>query len=650
MEFELQNSGLEESPGAAGSRYSTPEYKNMMNVFENCLKTVQKPARYIGNEFNSVHKVFSGNLRDDPDGLMSFAFCFPDVYEVGMSHLGMKILYHMLNEREDTVCERVFAPWDDMEQKMRENGIPLLSMESRIPVRDFDMIGFTLQYEMSYSNIVNMLELAGVPLRTCERGEDDPFVCCGGPCAYHAEPLSNLVDFFILGEGEEVNNEIMDEYREWKLSGGKNREEYLERIAKIEGIYVPSFYDVKFGEDNTIKSFEPNRPGVPKQVRKRIIKDLDNTYISEKLIVPFMETVHDRIMLEIFRGCIRGCRFCQAGYIYRPVRERSVDRLVGVADNCIKNTGYEEMSMSSLSTSDYTHLHELTDRLLDITVDKRINLSLPSLRVDNFSMELMEKVQKVKKSGLTFAPEAGTQRLRDVINKNVLESDLIRTSKIAFSGGYNRIKLYFMLGLPTETYDDVLGIAELARKVVDAFYSVPAEERKGRSVTVTVSTSFFVPKPFTPFQWEPQNRISDMEDKARYLKENIKSKKITYNWHASDVSYLEEVFAKGDRRLGEVLITAQELGCKFDGWTDFFDYDKWMKAFELNGIDPDFYALRRIPYDEILPWDYADIGVPKSYFIKEHKKAYEEITTLSCREECSGCGAASFGGGVCFEK
>ena len=608
---------------------------------EKCLKRVQKPARYIGNEFNSVHKEHTADM-------MSVAFCFPDVYEVGMSHLGMKILYHMLNDREDVVCERVFAPWDDMEKELRSEGIPLLSMESALPVRSFNMVAFTLQYEMSYSNIVNMLDLAEIPLRTSERSLDDPFVCCGGPCAYHAEPLSDLVDFFLLGEGEEMNSEIMDVYKQWRGSG-RSREEYLEEIAKIQGVYVPSFYDVKYNEDNTIASFEPNRPGIPKQVKKRIIKDLDNTYIPEKLIVPFMETVHDRIMLEIFRGCIRGCRFCQAGYIYRPVRERSVERLLKVAENSIKATGYEEMSMSSLSTSDYTKLFELTDGLLALTVDKKINLSLPSLRVDNFSMELMEKVQKVKKSGLTFAPEAGTQRLRDVINKNVLEEDLIRTAKIAFSGGYNRIKLYFMLGLPTETNEDVLGIGELAQKVIDAFYELPKEVRKGRSVSVTVSTSFFVPKPFTPFQWEPQNKISDMDEKAHMLNQSITNKKIIYNWHSTDVSFLEEVFAKGDRRLGEVLITAQSLGCKFDGWSDFFDYDKWMEAFRLNGIDPAFYAHRRISHDEILPWGYAAIGVSKEFFIKEHERAYRGETTPSCREKCMGCGAARFGGGVCCE-
>lgn len=610
--------------------------------FEACLKRVQKPARYIGNEFNSVHK-------DKTEEMMSFAFCFPDVYEVGMSHLGIKILYHLMNEWDDMVCERVFAPWDDMEAEMEKANIPLLTLESYTPVKEFDMVGFTLQYEMSYSNIVNMLRLAGIPLRTREREVGDPFICCGGPCAYHAEPLSDLVDFFILGEGEEVMREIADEYQKWKNSG-KTRVEYLEAIAKIEGIYVPSFYDVEYNDDNTIKSFEPNRECAPKKVRKRIMRNFDDAYIPEKLIVSFTETVHDRIMLELFRGCIRGCRFCQAGYIYRPVRERSVDRLLEAAKKTIDATGYEEMTLSSLSTSDYTCLFGLIDELLKITVDKRINLSLPSLRVDNFSMELMEKVQKVKKSGLTFAPEAGTQRLRDVINKNVKEEELIRTSSIAFEGGYNRIKLYFMMGLPTETDEDVLGIGDLAEKVIDSFYRVAPEKRKGRAVTVTVSTSLFVPKPFTPFQWEPQNSIEELERKASMLSKSITNRKIVYNWHSSKVSFLEAVFAKGDRRLGEVLISAVELGCKFDGWTDFFDYEKWIEAFKANGIDPEFYAYRKIGYDEILPWDYADIGVNKEFFIAEHKRAYEEKTTPSCRENCAACGAASFGGGVCFEQ
>lgn len=609
--------------------------------FEAALKRIQKPGRYVGNEFNSVHK-------ENFSELIKFAFCFPDVYEVGMSHLGMKILYHMMNERKDTVCERVFAPWVDMEEELRRENIPLLSMESHIPVSEFDIVGFTLQYEMSYSNIINMLDLAGIPLKSADRGEGMPFVCAGGPCAYNGEPLADIVDFFILGEGEEVNNEILDVYKEWKASGEK-REQYLERIAKLEGVYVPAFYTVEYNDDNTIKSVLPNREGVPAKIRKRIVKELDDSYILDKMIVPFMDIVHDRITLEVFRGCIRGCRFCQAGYLYRPVREHSVDKLVETAQKLIDNTGYEEMSLSSLSTSDYTCLQELIDRLLPITVDKRINLSLPSLRVDNFSMELMEKVQAVKKSGLTFAPEAGTQRLRDVINKNVLEEDLLRTAGIAFDGGYNRIKLYFMIGLPTETMEDVEGIAELAEKVIGVFYQIPKEIRKGRSVTITVSTSSFVPKPFTPFQWEPQNRMETLVEKQNFLKNRIKTRNISYNWHQSHVSFLEAVFAKGDRRLGDVLIAAQKKGCRFDGWDEHFSYEKWLEAFSECGVDPEFYAYRKIDHSEMLPWDHIDIGVSKAFLMKEHDKAYEEKTTSSCREGCAGCGAASFGGGVCFE-
>ncbi len=609
--------------------------------FEACLKKVQKPARYIGNEFNSVHK-------EKTEGMVSFAFCFPDVYEVGMSHLGMKILYHMLNNREDTVCERVFAPWVDMEEELRLNNIPLLSLESHTEVCKFDIVGFTLQYEMSFSNVINMLDMAKIPLKAKDRGENDTFVCAGGPCAYNGEPLADVIDFFILGEGEEVNNEVIDAYKEWKAEKC-GRIKFLEKLAQIEGIYVPQFYDIEYNNDNTVKSITPNREGVPEKIKKRIVKELDDTYILDKMIVPFMDIVHDRMTLELFRGCIRGCRFCQAGYLYRPVRQHSVEKLVDAAKKMIASTGYEEMSLSSLSTSDYTDLHMLIDELLKLTVEKRINLSLPSLRVDNFSMELMEKVQTVKKSGLTFAPEAGTQRLRDVINKNVLESDLLRTSRIAFEGGYNRIKLYFMIGLPTETDEDVIGIAELAQKVVDVFYAIPKEIRKGRQLTVTVSTSSFVPKPFTPFQWEPQNRIDTLVEKQKLLKEHIKTKSISYNWHQSHVSFLEAVFAKGDRRLCDVLISAQKKGCRFDGWDEHFAYDKWLEAFQDCGIDPEFYAYRKIEHSEVLPWEHIDIGVSKQHLIKEHELAYAEKTTPSCREKCSGCGATKFGGGVCFE-
>ncbi len=614
---------------------------NYNTKFEACLKKVQKPARYIGNEFNSVHK-------EKTDDMVSFAFCFPDVYEVGMSHLGMKILYHMLNDREDTVCERVFAPWVDMEEELRSNNIPLLTLESHSAVCEFDIVGFTLQYEMSFSNVINMLDMAHIPLKAKDRGENDPFVCAGGPCAYNGEPLADVIDFFVLGEGEEVNNEIIDAYKEWKTEGG-SRLDFLTKIAKIEGVYVPQFYDVEYNDDNTVKSIKPNCEDVPEKVKKRIVKELDDTYILDRMIVPFMDIVHDRMTLELFRGCIRGCRFCQAGYLYRPVRQHSVEKLVDAAKKMIASTGYEEMSLSSLSTSDYTDLHLLIDELLKLTVEKRINLSLPSLRVDNFSMELMEKVQTVKKSGLTFAPEAGTQRLRDVINKNVLESDLLRTSRIAFEGGYNRIKLYFMIGLPTETAEDVIGIAELAQKVVDVFYQIPKEIRKGRQLTVTVSTSSFVPKPFTPFQWEPQDKIDTLIEKQKLLKEHIKTKSISYNWHQSHVSFLEAVFAKGDRRLCDVLIAAQKKGCRFDGWDEHFDYEKWLEAFSDCEIDPEFYAYRKIEHTEILPWEHIDIGVSKKHLIREHQLAYDEKTTPSCRENCSGCGAAKFGGGVCFE-
>lgn len=609
--------------------------------YEKLLKKIQKPSRYTGNEFNSVHKKTNKDM-------MTFAFCFPDVYEVGMSHLGMKILYHMLNERKDTYCERVFAPWPDMEDLMKENNIPLLSMESHTPISDFDMVGFTLQYEMSYSNVVNMLLLGRIPLKSSERSAKDPFVCAGGPCAYNGEPIADIIDFFILGEGEEINNEIMDVYKKWRGTSD-DRTSFLEEISKIEGIYVPSFYDVSYNTDGTINSIIPNRPGVPKSVKKRIISDLDSCYIPDKLIVPFMDIIHDRIMLEVFRGCIRGCRFCQAGYLYRPVRERSVEKLTEVASDCIKNTGYEEMSLSSLSTSDYRELQKLVDNLLEITVDKRINLSLPSLRVDNFSMELMEKVQKVKKSGLTFAPEAGSQRLRDVINKNVLEEDLLRTAEIAFRGGYDRIKLYFMIGLPTETDEDIRAIAELSEKVINVFYEIPKEERRGRNVSITISTSSFVPKPFTPFQWEPQNSMAELVRKQQFLKEQIKSRKIIYNWHQSEVSYLEAVFAKGDRRLSDVIVSAVKSGCRFDGWGEYFDFEKWMDAFKENNINPEFYAYRKISHDEVLPWDHIKTGVTKQFLVNEHEKAYKAITTPSCREKCSGCGATEFGGGVCFE-
>ncbi len=604
------------------------------------LKSVEKPSRYTGNEWNSIKKdPLKVNIR--------FAFCFPDTYEIGMSHLGMKILYHLLNERQDCYCERVFAPWTDMESKMRENNIPLYALESRDPIKNFDFVGFTLQYEMSFSNILNMLDLAGVPILSKERGEGDPFVCAGGPCAYNPEPLADIVDFYMMGEGEEIINEVMDVYGQWKNSG-KSRLDFLEEIVKIEGIYVPSLYEFTYNSDGTIKEFLPLKPDYPTKIKKRIIKDMDKVYFPEKIVVPYTDIVHDRIMLEIFRGCTRGCRFCQAGFIYRPVREKSPERLLELAGKLEESTGYEEVSLTSLSTSDYTGLEPLTTGLLENMEERKVNLSLPSLRIDSFSLDLMEKAQKVRKSGLTFAPEAGTQRLRDVINKGVTEEDLLNAVTLAFNGGWSGVKLYFMLGLPTETIEDVEGIADLAFKVVNVYKNVPKEKR-GKNLNVTVSTATFVPKAFTPFQWEPQENIDEVNKKQFHLKDKIRSKQVTYNYHDNKLSFMEAVFARGDRRICKVLIKAWQMGCKFDGWGEHFKYDVWMKAFEECGVDPYFYASRRRDFEEILPWDHIDIGVSKKYLISECKKAQEEKTTPNCRVDCGGCGAAGFNSGICGE-
>ena len=605
---------------------------------ENILPLVEKPARYTGGELNCVYK-------DASKVDIRFAFCFADTYEIGMSHLGMKILYSVLNGRSDIWCERVFAPWIDMESEMRKNNIPLYALESGDYIRDFDFIGFTLQYEMCYTNILNMLDLAGVPLLSADRGEGDPFVCMGGPCAYSAEALCDFADFYFLGEGEEMNLEVMDAYKEWKKSGGK-RIDFLKSIAQIEGVYVPSFYDVEYDGDR-IKSITPNCPEAPKRVKKRIIRDLDSVYYPEKIIVPFIEIVHDRIMLEVFRGCIRGCRFCQAGMIYRPVREKKPDTLIKSVEKLIASTGYDEISLSSLSTSDYTCLREFTDKLLDITEKEKISLSLPSLRLDSFSMELMEKVQKVRKSSLTFAPEAGTQRMRDIINKNITEENLLSSVKMAFEGGYSSIKLYFMIGLPFETIEDVCGIADLSKKVVRQYLETP-KERRSPGLRVTTSVASFVPKAFTPFQWAKQDDNETLRIKQLALKEAMNDKRVKYNYHEAPVSVLEGVFARGDRRLSKVLLKAHEKGIKFDGWSDQFNLDKWHEAFADAGIKIETYTRAR-SYDEILPWDMIDIGVTKEFMLSEAKKAEQGITTPNCREKCSGCGAARFGGGVCFE-
>lgn len=604
------------------------------------LQSVEKPSRYIGNEWNSVHK-------DLKDVKIRFAFCFPDVYEIGMSHLGMKILYHLLNERKDTYCERVFAPWVDMEEKLRGKSIPLFALETGHPINQFDFIGFTLQYEMSYTNILNMLDLAGVPIRSCDRNNNHPFVCAGGPCAYNPEPLAEIVDFFMLGEGEEIINEVMDEYAVWKDSG-ESRLKFLDRIVNIEGVYVPQFYNVEYNSDGTVKGILPINSSYPVKIRKRIIKDLDSTYFPEKVIVPFTGIVHDRIMLELFRGCTRGCRFCQAGFIYRPVRERSAKKLHQLAMNLVDSTGYEEISLMSLSTSDYTELKNLTEQLINDMEKRKVNLSLPSLRVDSFTLDLMEKAQKVRKSGLTFAPEAGTQRLRNIINKGVTEQDLVNSVTIAFEGGWSNIKLYFMLGLPDETYQDIEGIAQLAGKVVKAYMDTPKHKR-GKGLKITVSTSSFIPKPFTPFQWEAQDTIEVLKEKQRFLNEKMKSKYLKYNWHQPELSLLEAVFARGDRKTGEVLIKAWQKGCRFDSWSEHFKYEEWMDAFKECGIDSSFYANRKREFDEVLPWDHIDTGISKKFLIKECEKAYKGLDTPDCKTECSYCGASGFEGGICNE-
>ena len=611
------------------------------NKLDKILSKVQKPTRYTGGELNSAKK--------DPGSVeVRFGFCFPDTYEIAMSHLGIKILYHTLNKRNDVFCERVFAPWTDMEEQMKEHGMKLFALETGDEVTHFDILGFTLQYELSYSNVVNMLMLADIPVRAKDRGEEFPIICGGGPCAYNAEPVADIFDFFMMGEGEEIIHEITDAYIAWKKSGKKSKKDYLEAIAKIEGVYVPSFYDVEYNDDNTVKSVTPNNPNAKPVVRKRIMTDFDATYAPDEIIVPFGEVVHDRVMLEVFRGCIRGCRFCQAGYVYRPVRERKADTLIKTAESLLSCSGYDEISLSSLSTSDYSELKELTDKLLEITERKKIGLSLPSLRIDNFSLELMEKVQKVRKSGITFAPEAGTQRMRDVINKNITEENILKSTDMIFRGGWTNVKLYFMIGLPLEADEDVHGIAELAEKVLGVYFAIPKEER-AKNINITVSTSGFVPKPFTAFQWAKQNSRQELIDKQDMLKKAIKSKRIKYNWHDNKTSYLEGVFARGDRRLSEVVIKAVEKGCKFDGWADHFDFEKWMEAFDELDIDPDFYNMRERSYEEVLPWDHISVGVTKRFLINENEKAKQAVTTPNCREKCAGCGANSFGAGVCFE-
>ena len=597
---------------------------------ESLLMSVQKPARYMGGEFNSI-------MKNPEDVDVRFAFLFPDTYEVGMSHLGMKILYHTINRRDDAWCERVFSPWVDMADLMRANGIPLFSLESRTPIRDFDLLGVTLQYEMSYTNILDALDLAGIPLRAADR-TDGPFVIVGGPCAFNPEPLAPFVDLVAIGDGEDETHQVIDCYKAWKASGAP-REEFLRAAARIRGVYVPSLYDVNYNADGTVASIRPKEDsGAPEVVRKAMVANLTAADYPEKLIVPFGEVVHNRIMLEIFRGCTRGCRFCQAGMIYRPVRERSMDRLMEMAEKLVAATGYDEISLMSLSSGDYSCLPELAHRMVEKFAQKRVRISLPSQRIDNVLTDTLRETQKVKKTGLTLAPEAGTQRLRDVINKGVTEDDLMRAVTDAFEQGWSSVKLYFMIGLPTETDEDVLGIADLAQKVRRCYFAVPKEKR-APGLRITVSASVFVPKNFTPFQWSAQLDYDTVVRRQQLLKNALRDVKgVDFKYHAPDVSYIEAVFARGDRRLADALERAYRLGCRMDGWSDQFRYDLWLQAIRECGLDPDFYACRERALDEVLPWDHLDAGITKSFLKREWEKAQRGETTHDCRKGCVGCG------------
>lgn len=609
----------------------------MKKEIEKILQYVQKPARYCGGELNSV-------IKDKKKIELRYAFCFPDLYEIGMSHLGMKILYSLVNSREDAWCERVFAPDSDMEEQMRKNNIRLFALESEDDIRDFDMIGFTLMYELSYTNVLNMLDLAGIPLKASERDDLTPIIACGGPCTCNPEPIADFVDIVFLGDGEESTMQVLDLLKECKRNGC-TKHEFLLKAMDIRGVYVPSFYEDAYNEDGTLKELRPLY-GAPERVKKAVVSDLNTCFYPDSFVVPFINIVHDRAVEEIFRGCIRGCRFCQAGFTYRPIRERSVETINRQAKALIKSTGYDELSLCSLSTSDHSCVNEMLSSLIDWTVKDKISLSLPSLRVDNFSDELVEKLNKVRKSGLTFAPEAGTQRLRDVINKNVTEEEVINTCVKAFDNGWTSVKLYFMMGLPTETMEDVEGIADLAMQVVHAFYNNP-NRQKGTGVQVSVSCASFIPKPFTPFQWEAEDSMESLKAKQAHLLESIPSKKVKVSYHETPTSLLEGVLARGDRRLCNVLYDAFKLGCKFDSWDDRFHFDTWMKAFEMNGIDPYFYTSRKREYSEVLPWDHLDFGVTKKFLELESKKAHANKTTPHCRIKCAGCGANMLNGGQC---
>ncbi len=609
----------------------------MSYIPDEILLSVEKPSRYTGGEWNAV-------MKDKDQVDIRFGFCFADIYDIGMSHLGMKLLYHMINEREDTWCERVFAPWPDLETKMREQGYKLFALESQEPVEHFDMLGFTLQYEMAYTNILNMLDLAGIPVRSEDRGEGVPFVIAGGGVANNPEPLAEYIDLFDIGEGEEVLHELLDVFKEWKRKKLPRRD-FLKMAAKLPGIYVPAFYREEYNDDGTLKALVPVEPEAPPVITKRVVASFDKAYFPDKLVVPYGNVVHDRIMIEVMRGCSHGCRFCQAGFIYRPVRERSVDTVVELAEKLVKSTGYEEISLLSLSTCDYSHLEELTDRLLNAFEKQHVSLSLPSSRVDAFTLGLMERVSRVRKSGLTFAPEAGTQRMRDIINKGVTEEDLLRSARLAFEGGWSTIKLYFMLGLPYETDEDILGIARLAEKVLQLYYSVH-QGKKCRRPEITVSTSTFVPKPFTPFQWCGQDTIEEIKRKQELLKRSL-DRRIRFSWHTPETSVLEGALSRGDRRIGKVLYRVWKDGSTFDAWDDYLDYERWMEAFEKCGLDPAFYNHRERGEHELLPWDHIHVGVSKKFFRREFERAARGELTSNCMEKCEGCGVAGFGRGIC---